>query len=66
MEAVSATEFSQAGTALQANVIALRTEAQNQQAQAAMLARQAEQQSQQQITPAANPEGMGQNVDTYA
>jgi hypothetical protein len=65
MEAVSATELSQAGTAQQASILALKTEAQNQQALSAMLARQAEQQAQQ-VTPAANPEGVGENVDTYA
>lgn len=65
MEAVSATEMSQAGTAMQASVIALKTEAQNQRALSAMLARQSEQQVQQ-PQPAANPDGLGENVDTYA
>lgn len=65
MEAVSSTEQSQAGTPLQANLIALRTEAQSQKAIADVLARQAEQQAQQ-VVPSANPEGVGQNVDTYA
>lgn len=65
MEAVSATEMTQAGTAQQASLIALRTVAQSQQAMAEALARQAEQQAVQ-VTPAANPEGLGGNVDTYA
>jgi hypothetical protein len=65
MEAISSTEQSLAGTPRQANLIALRIETQSQQAIADMLARQAEQQSEQ-VAPAANPEGVGQNVDTYA
>jgi hypothetical protein len=65
MEAISSTEQSLAGTPRQANLIALRIETQSQQAMADMLARQAEQQAGQ-IVPAANPEGVGQNVDTYA
>lgn len=65
MEAVSSIEQSQAGTPLQANLIALRTEAQSQQAIADLLARQAEQQARQ-VVPSSNPEGVGQNVDTFA
>jgi hypothetical protein len=65
MEAVSSTEQSQGGTPLQANLIALRSEAQSQQAIADLLAKQAEQQTQT-VTPPSNPEGIGQNVDTYA
>jgi hypothetical protein len=65
MEAVSSTEQSQAGTPQQANLIALRAEAQSQQAIADLLAKQAERQAQA-VAPAANPEGVGQNVDTYA
>jgi hypothetical protein len=65
MEAISSTEQSLAGTPRQANLIALRIETQSQQAMADMLARQAEQQAGQ-VVPAANPEGVGQNVDTYA
>lgn len=65
MEAVSATEQSLGGTPLQASLIALRTEARNQQAMADILARQAEQQVQS-APPAANPEGLGSVIDTYA
>lgn len=65
MEAVSATEQSLAGTPLQANLIALRVEAQTQQALADLLARQVEQQTQA-VPPASNPEGLGAYVDTYA
>jgi hypothetical protein len=65
MEAVSSTEQSQAGTPQQANLIALRTAVQSQQAVADMLAKQAEQQTQQ-VVPTSNPEGVGQNVDTFA
>ncbi len=65
MEAVSATEQSLASTPQQANIIALRTEAQSQRAIADLLAKQAEQQAQQ-VVAAANPHGIGQNVDTYA
>lgn len=65
MEAVSSTEQSQAGTPQQANLIALRAEAQSQQAIADLLAKQAERQTQT-VAPPSNPEGVGQNVDTYA
>ncbi len=66
MEAVSATEQSLGGTPLLASLIALRAEAQNRQAIASLLARQAEQQAQVVAAAAANPEGFGANVDTYA
>ncbi len=65
MEAVTSTEQSLAGTPQQANLIALRIEAQNQQAIAELLARQAEKQAEQ-VQPPENPEGIGENVDTYA
>lgn len=65
MDAVSATEQSLASTPQQANLIALRTEAQSQKAIADLLAKQAEQQARQ-VLPAGNPEGVGQNVDTFA
>jgi hypothetical protein len=65
MEAVTSTEQSLAGTPQQANLIALRIEAQNQQAIADLLARQADKQAEQ-VSPPANPEGIGENVDTYA
>jgi len=65
MEAISSTEQSLAGTPRQANLIALRIETQSQQAIADMLARQVEQQAEQ-VVPATNLEGVGQNVDTYA
>lgn len=65
MEAISSTEQSLAGTPRQASLIALRIETQSQQALADMLARQTEQQAEQ-VVPAANPEGVGQNIDTYA
>ncbi len=71
MEAVSSVEQSRGGTPLQASLIALRSEAQSQQAVADLLARQAERQVQavvptSAVTPPSNPEGVGQNVDTYA
>lgn len=65
MEAVSSTEQSLGGTPQQANIIALRTEAQSQKAIADLLSKQAEQQVQQ-VVPASNPEGVGQNIDTFA
>ncbi|HNA29701.1 MAG TPA: hypothetical protein PLL19_08810 [Thiobacillaceae bacterium] len=65
MDAVAATEQSQATTPQQASLIALRIEAQSQQAIADLLARQAAEQAQA-VPAAANPEGLGGSVDTYA
>lgn len=65
MEAVSSTEQSLAGTPLQANLIALRTEAQSEKAIADLLARQAVQQAEK-VVPTSNPEGIGQTIDTFA
>lgn len=65
MDAISSTEQSLASSPQQANLIALRIEAQSQKAIADLLAKQAEQQTQQ-VAPAGNPEGVGQNVDTFA
>ncbi len=65
MDALSSAEFSVASTPQQASLIALRTEAQSQKAVADLLAKQAEQQTQE-VVPTGNPEGVGQNVDTFA
>jgi hypothetical protein len=65
MDAVSSSAQSLASTPQQANVIALRIEAQSQQAIADLLAKQADQQAREAV-PASNPAGVGQNVDTYA
>ena len=62
MDAVAATEQSQATSLQQASIIALRIEAQSQQAITDLLAKQAERQ----VQPTGNPEGIGGNVDTYA
>ena len=61
MDGVSSTEQSQATSLLQANLIAVRNEAQHQQQIADVLAQQT-----QQVQPASNPDGVGTNVDTYA
>jgi len=61
---VSATEQSQATSHLQANMIAMRNEAQSQQ-QIANLLQQEAQRAHDQVQPASNPEGVGLNVDTY-
>jgi Tfp pilus assembly protein FimT len=65
MDGVSATELTQATSQLQANLIAARSEAQHQQQVADVLSQQA-QKAQEQVPPTSNPEGVGQNVDTYA
>lgn len=65
MDAVSSTEQSLATSPQQASLIALRSEAQSQKAVADLLAKQAEQQAQQ-VVPASNPQGVGENVDTFA
>ncbi|MEW5770728.1 MAG: hypothetical protein AB1831_10245 [Pseudomonadota bacterium] len=62
---VSSTEQSQATSQLQANIVAVRNEAQNQQRIADNLAQQA-QRSQEQVQTTSNPSGVGGNVDTYA
>jgi hypothetical protein len=65
IDGVSSTEQTQATSQVQANLIAIRNEAQNQQ-QIANVLQQETQQSREQVQPASNPEGVGQNVDTYA
>lgn len=65
IDGVSSTEQTQATSQIQANLIAVRNEAQNQRQIADALARQA-QQSQEQVQSSANPPGVGGNVDTYA
>lgn len=65
MDGVSATELSQATSQQQANLLAVRSEAQAQQQLATMLQQQA-QQTQQQVQPPSKPEGVGARVDTYA
>lgn len=65
IDGVSATEQTQATSQIQANLIAVRSEAQSQQQVANALSQQA-QQAKDQVQPSANPEGVGQNVDTYA
>ena len=59
---VSSSEQTQATSQMQANLIALRNEAQNQQQIAEVLAEQA----QPAPTVSSNPQGVGENVDTYA
>lgn len=65
IDGVSSTEQTQATSQIQANLIAVRNEAQNQQQIADTLAQQA-QQSQEQVQSTSNPAGVGENVDTYA
>lgn len=65
IDGVSSTEQTQATSQIQANLIAVRSEAQAQQQIANVLEQQA-QQAQSQVVPPSNPEGVGQNVDTYA
>lgn len=65
IDGVSSTEQTQATSPVQANLIAVRNEAQSQQQIANALSQQAEQ-AQEQVQPSANPEGVGENVDTYA
>lgn len=65
MDAVSSPELTLARSPQQASIIALRTEAQSQQAIAELLAKQAQEQASQ-TAPASNPAGIGENVDTYA
>lgn len=65
IDGVSSTEQTQATSQIQANLIAVRSEAQAQQQIANVLEQQA-QQAQSQVVPSSNPEGVGQNVDTYA
>jgi hypothetical protein len=65
IDGVSSTEQTQATSQIQANLLAVRNEAQHQQQMANVLAQQA-QQVQEQVQPSPNPEGVGGNVDTYA
>jgi len=58
IDGVSSTEQTQATSQIQANLIAVRSEAQSQQQIADTLSQQA-QQSQQQVQPSSNPEGVG-------
>ncbi|MCP5278126.1 MAG: hypothetical protein H6935_07160 [Thiobacillus sp.] len=65
IDGVSSAEQSQATSQVQANLIAVRNEAQNQQ-QLANVLQQESQRAQDQVQASSNPEGVGQNVDTYA
>ena len=65
IDGVSATEQTQAVSQLQANLTAVRSEAQSQQQLATVLAEQTGKQAQQ-VEPRSNPEGVGTAVDTYA
>lgn len=65
IDGVSSTEQTQATSQTQANLIAVRNEAQNQQQLANVLQQEA-QSAQQQVQPSSNPQGVGGNVDTYA
>lgn len=65
IEAVTASEQTQAISQMQANLLAMRNEARAQQEVANMLQQQADQ-AREQVPPPANPEGVGRNVDTYA
>jgi len=65
IEGVTASEQTQAISQAQANLLAVRNEARAQQQIANMLQQQADQ-AQEEVPPPANPEGVGQNVDTYA
>ncbi|MEW5788200.1 MAG: hypothetical protein AB1899_10160 [Pseudomonadota bacterium] len=62
---IAATAQTLASTPQQASILAIRLEAQSQQAVADLLARQAEEQAQTVQAPS-NPEGVGGNVDTFA
>jgi hypothetical protein len=65
IDGISSTEQTQATSQMQANLIAIRNEAQSQQ-QIANVLQQEAQRTQEQVQPTSNPEGVGQNVDTYA
>lgn len=65
IDGVTATAQSQANSQLQASLIAVRSEAQNQQQIAQTLSEQA-QKAQDQVPQASNPQGVGENVDTFA
>jgi hypothetical protein len=65
IDGVSLAEQSQATSQMQANLIAVRNEAQNQQQLANVLQQEA-QRARDQVQPSPNPPGVGQNVDTYA
>jgi len=65
IDGVTASAQTQATSQLQANLIAVRSEAQQQQQVATVLSQQA-QDAQAQVQPTSNPAGVGQNVDTYA
>lgn len=65
IDGVSSAEQSQATSQVQANLIAVRNEAQNQQQLSNVLQQEA-QRAQDQVQASSNPEGVGQNVDTYA
>lgn len=65
IDGISSTEQAQATSQMQANLIAIRNEAQSQQ-QIANVLQQEAQRTQEQVQPTSNPEGVGQNVDTYA
>lgn len=65
IDGVTSPEQTQATSPIQANLIAVRNEAQAQQQIANVLEQQARE-AQNQVQPAPNPDGVGQNVDTYA
>lgn len=62
---IAATAQNLASTPQQATILAIRLEAQSQQAVADLLARQAQEQVQTVQAPS-NPEGVGGSVDTFA
>lgn len=65
IEGVTGSEQTQATSPIQANLLALRNEARAQEEVANMLQQQARQ-TREQVPPPSNPDGVGQNVDTYA
>jgi hypothetical protein len=65
IDGVSLVEQSQATSQAQVNLLAVRNEAQHQQQLSNVLQQEA-QRAQEQVQSTPNPEGVGQNVDTYA
>lgn len=65
IDGVSSAEQSQATSQVQASLLAVRNEAQQQQQLSNVLQQEA-QRAQEQVQSTPNPEGVGQNVDTYA
>lgn len=65
IDGVSLVEQSQATSQAQVNLLAVRNEAQHQRQLSNVLQQEA-QRAQEQVQSTPNPEGVGQNVDTYA